>query len=804
MHLGLMLFVVLLSCVSLNCIPVETDPATNMTLMNQSVLEASDILFSGISMNMSIPVGGMTRDQVTEPVSYEDDVNDEVIFEDAKDPSKKLYLPRYRIAVEAASGQQRYKVSLEKGIHGWSLVIHLAKYPAPRIEDAVRDADEINHKVTVLLRYKGAKAPILGTSDEGGVQEKSFQEVIPEGHGIKAVLNLSNLEERDDVYRAMTEPSYESSLVIGRMVSLEVPTLVSYGSSVLRTSGMSGMTFLSLDRGIQIFRDNSNSMDTTEQYDLMWRVIGGIAGNPVPNCPTCPPGPDQTWLLMQPIAGVELSNLGAVDYESLDLGKLENLNYIADGIRGKPGADNQLPPGDVFAVRTSGGNYAKAQVLDYGENIAIKWETYPKIPHFGSEDYSLDEFVKPFIFDKDLHPYIFQDINPPSLGPQSLIQTIVNGHSYYQSSSRRQVFYYLPDSFKLARYIRSPHKPEMSIRFKSADQVELSYVAMPYVNPIRLKEDSSELKQFESSGASNSVEEPVLEPLTIDPGKIRLEIALPSSNASNDLYQVRKGVSVSLVDGYSDGLKMDMHDFQDIFDSLFGGSGDLLFQGKILVEVYPGSTESIPFIGRMNDLTGPIFDYQEKQESASSSIYVNLTNAIESPVLVRSWEAEIQQGGSATKARVIGPGLPVQLGPGEWLNLTLNPFEALTGNGPVHATFGTGEMDVIPDKNAIWNSTVDKNVPTVPAKIAVKTFMFRDPEISKDTLEVIVLFRDGSFAELTPQNSTAEITLQTSLKDRILHNPNLGAYSYTVKTIHSNGTITQSQERTDTSRLLIV
>jgi hypothetical protein len=84
---------------------------------------------------------------------------------------------------------------------------------------------------------------------------------------------------------------------------------------------------------------------------------------------------------------------------------------------------------------------------------------------------------------------------------------------------------------------------------------------------------------------------------------------------------------------------MNMQGFQDIFDPPFEEFGDLLFQGKILAEVYRGSTESMPFIGRMNDMACPILTIKRSQYVFKHKM--KLTNVIESPVLVRRWGAEI-------------------------------------------------------------------------------------------------------------------------------------------------------------------
>lgn len=79
---------------------------------------------------------------------------------------------------------------------------------------------------------------------------------------------------------------------------------------------------------------------------------------------------------MEPSGGATIVNLGAVSYTAVTPAVLQSLAYGTTGIVGNNDASNQLVVGDVFAVLTNAGNYAKAQVLAYGYDIQIKWTTY--------------------------------------------------------------------------------------------------------------------------------------------------------------------------------------------------------------------------------------------------------------------------------------------------------------------------------------------------------------------------------------------------------------------------------------------
>jgi len=74
--------------------------------------------------------------------------------------------------------------------------------------------------------------------------------------------------------------------------------------------------------------------------------------------------------------GATLVNLGAVDFNSLTPDTLSSLTYATAPIVGNNDATNQLVAGDVFAARTTAGNYAKVKVLIYGYDLQIQWVTY--------------------------------------------------------------------------------------------------------------------------------------------------------------------------------------------------------------------------------------------------------------------------------------------------------------------------------------------------------------------------------------------------------------------------------------------
>jgi DNA-binding beta-propeller fold protein YncE len=85
---------------------------------------------------------------------------------------------------------------------------------------------------------------------------------------------------------------------------------------------------------------------------------------------------------MTPRNAAKIVNLGVVNFNAIGANTLQMLSYGTTPIPGNDDATNKLVPGDVFAVRTSLGNYAKVKVTSYGYNLAIQWVTYHLNPAY--------------------------------------------------------------------------------------------------------------------------------------------------------------------------------------------------------------------------------------------------------------------------------------------------------------------------------------------------------------------------------------------------------------------------------------
>jgi len=86
-----------------------------------------------------------------------------------------------------------------------------------------------------------------------------------------------------------------------------------------------------------------------------------------------------TTRALEPENGATIVNLGVVSFASVTLSELEGLSYGTSGLSGSD-VGGVLVSGDVFAIHTNDGNFAKVLVTgslvpDSDNGLPIQWET---------------------------------------------------------------------------------------------------------------------------------------------------------------------------------------------------------------------------------------------------------------------------------------------------------------------------------------------------------------------------------------------------------------------------------------------
>lgn len=767
------------------------------------------------------PINGVPRNQITVPISLDGTVSDEALFEAPIDRSK-YYLPRYRVSER----NQQIQMLMAESPQGWSLTIHLEKYPAPVIQEQARSAQELNHSISVILQHR------LDPNDpNAGQKELIFQEITPEPEGIKAVLQLSTLAERGLVYQALTNTAYASVLIVRRSTKIGLPlsqtatSIVSSGTGTIR-----GTWLFNLDTGTEatigdvwweqetdvlrkmVPRGNAQIISLGKRdFDAI--TVEELRSLSYSSAPI--DGSIVIWRKRLPIEIVDRIDrvtkpdiLRGVDpdrFKRISPKAVESLRPIdvitripSDRIPVKrppivisddpaPNRTNNLTNGSVFAVRTNSGNFAKVQVIEYGYDLKIQWVTYrpPVEPQFREATRVLDvqSDYHPFVFPSNLYPYIYRNVTENNTSFKLDFRQS-NSHSYYQDPAERHVFYYLPDSFKLVRRPESPHYPMLSMEFQPVEgseemQVSIEFWAYPFVNPARLAAAVDDLAQYIPQ-PSPGVE---FKPLVTETSP-QLFLGLPKEDGSLD-YRERPNVLIEMRSGFRDSCTLSMKAFQKIYNALFTSSQ--LFQGQVKVSLPNSKIEVIPFIAQVDDMVGEIFDIAQSIDITTGTIQVTLKNAIESPIRINSLSAKINTN-LQVQATITGAAFPIDLAPGASVNLTINSSIPL--NNSSQAVFDLSGVDVLADREAIWNSIVRlDSTATYKRKLEVRTvnaiFGDRIAAISIDLKSgtSVTFLRDAA-----PDRLIVQTDLITPVRDWILNKVDTGSYNYRSQVILSNGT----------------
>jgi len=132
---------------------------------------------------------------------------------------------------------------------------------------------------------------------------------------------------------------------------------------------------LNLYRSGHVVSSGTATLHGTWHFDFDAGVEGAAGG---PTAPLDVWWEQQTAVIrrLDPQNGAALINLGVIDFNSITPDTLASLAYASAPITGNNDASNKLVTNDVFAVRTSSGNYAKVKVVSYGYDLHLQWVTY--------------------------------------------------------------------------------------------------------------------------------------------------------------------------------------------------------------------------------------------------------------------------------------------------------------------------------------------------------------------------------------------------------------------------------------------
>lgn len=729
-------------------------PLDGMILANPAILDDLTAVWPPVP-------DGVPREQVGVPIAPADPVTDTMLFEDHLDAARKYFLPRYRLGTETVSGRQQFRMAFQEAGEGWVLNAFLEKHAAPEIELQARTASELPHEVYVIMRYR---LPVGGDRAPGLQKEHIFQTVVPVEGGLQISLAVSTAE-RDEIFMALTQAHHATTLIVRRITRVAVLT------------GGSGTTW------------PGNIMFLQPELAVIDHPL------PIVNVDPDEPLPilnGSSHVIVKPdvLGG---SPPVASGVESV-LGSLNTFNSVV--VRSRGGRPSGLVLEGRLQERTPLLRPANEAELAAG----IWWDPSP--PRYQVVTRTLDDPVEPepFIFPFELHRYIYQGLTGTT-GPdaQSVRRQVVwqgAAHGYYQDASQKQLFYYLPDSFKLARRTNPPFYPLMTVHLDAPDDsleslvVTLDYIARPYVDLARLEAAREELRQFVPASLEA---EPEFQPLVAAETPL-FNLALPRADTSTGPFQPREGASVHLRDGIMDSLTLTPAQFQAVFDALMGGS-TILLRGEVVVNMGTGATEApIPFEARLDDLIGDLLTYREAV--AADGLDVTIQNAIESPLTIQHLNARLYNEAGVRPADFGGVAFPVDLAPGAEITGRLT-FADAPGDTPSYEGYhalleAVDGVTVKPDKSLVWDAILDPTtVASYLTELTIKTFdfIFQPPagDPNRQVLAIVVDFEHGGSIELNPSTLEVKALLRQDIDDYVVRNITRPHFSYRRTVVRRSG-----------------
>ena len=141
---------------------------------------------------------------------------DELLYDRIGDRPEQLYVPRYVLDEQTVSGQQHYRMAFRQQDGASWLEVNLAATMAPVIIEANKDAEEYPHAIAIQLEY-------LVAPPAGAKKILDFNEVSRNANVVTALLRFATMAERDEVYRALTEPQRQCQLRVQRYIDVSVP-----------------------------------------------------------------------------------------------------------------------------------------------------------------------------------------------------------------------------------------------------------------------------------------------------------------------------------------------------------------------------------------------------------------------------------------------------------------------------------------------------------------------------------------------------------------------------------------------------
>lgn len=422
-------------------------------------------------LSPSAASAAITRAQVEAPISPDEVFTAASLCDDARVPGRKRYLPTYKVATRAASGQERVAVQLK----GDTLSVELTRSPPPAAE-----AVEMVHSVAVaIVRGAGVecvqrceeRADGLALTLKTGDRNLLFH-ALSEESGTRLRIRrrtrvaspvdrseeLRQLETARAARRDAAANARQSTQGAERELSSARAAVASADAAVVAANARCN----ALTARIADLREQVSTLP--RRVEELQRELAALRADfarshhrpPLYRPPPDPDDPENDPVSPQEIAAT-MRELSSAE------------RRLANARAALPGAEAELGPAQAaVAQQVAAAVPARARVEELqrrssaleAEAAAVEREVADlsarvdaaRVPTFREADVVLDVEV-PFFFPNELHPYIYRDLEEVFVrdrwteldGPPEYGRTL-----YVRRGEHPWLFYVLPTSFRLA------------------------------------------------------------------------------------------------------------------------------------------------------------------------------------------------------------------------------------------------------------------------------------------------------------------------------------------------------------------
>ena len=702
---------------------------------------------------LTAPPAPVERSSVTVPISPTGRFADTVSYEDAADPTRRFWLPRYRLRT---TSDDRYEIGYELVDGVWLVRLGFETYPAEEVAAEAATASVLPHQLTMVVT---SGSSVVRTYPVGGLETDE--------RGWTLTLRLT-LEERDALLRAFTSDDERASVEVRREVTVAAPVVPAPRAD----DGPMVGPFLPGNHEVSIL------LPVIDPHVLLGPIFVPIEHVEPPVDPVEPePEPD-------PLVRGPLVDTGVPQVELLRFASpLADVQMMR--LQASPELMAVQPRTRIRDVERLHGRRRDRAFDPFGEQVDVVVATpFPSVPPpppqlFATTTTALAHPV-PLRFDVATHPYLFPSGRAAEAAAEYRLVTLPwagdgpggRQHVYCQDLARPDLFLYLPDVFLLGTLTQPPHGPELvfSVGRDEADPTRsiavMSAHAVPQTSLARLA-DAREQLAAHVPIRSGVRERPHLEPMLV---AAHGHLQLPGGAEVDD-------DDLDLVNGWWIAESFDYDALQEAYAVLSTtDAASALLRGHVSVQA-DDQQVSIPLEVRLDRPATPAVTWTTAR-GASGTVTVALRNVGPDPVVVPSVSGWLSRGEEVVRATVDDPGWPVTLAPGGGLDLVLRADDP-PGAGPDDPT-ATPALDltatrvVVTPESAV-ERTLDRRVARLPRGVRVMTVL--DTLTHRDLTAVALEFEDAEPVTIDATHLSVDVLVPVPLVDLLLRR-SAGTYRF--------------------------